>query len=68
MKLLTQAEVDKLPDDTPVFVTWSGGNGPHKYTTWRYNDTTYAKLDGRVIGPLMLVGKEKYHDRVYIKG
>lgn len=66
MSLLTQAEVDKLPDDTKILVIWSGGNGPHEYTTWRYNDTTYAKRERFVVGPLLLVGKEEYHDRVVV--
>lgn len=29
---LTQAEVDALPDGAEIIVTWSGGNGPHRYT------------------------------------
>jgi hypothetical protein len=30
-RLLTQAEVDSLPEAARVSVTWSGGNGPHAY-------------------------------------
>jgi hypothetical protein len=30
-KYLTKEEIDKLPDDTVVEITWSGGNGPWKY-------------------------------------
>ena len=29
--LLTQEEVDGLPDGVLVRITWSGGNGPHIY-------------------------------------
>jgi len=32
---LTQQEVDKLPIGTEVFIIWSGGNGPYKYTIGR---------------------------------
>jgi hypothetical protein len=28
---LTAEEVDQLPDGTSIIVTWSGGNGPHRY-------------------------------------
>lgn len=28
---LTADEVASLPDRTPIVVTWSGGNGPHRY-------------------------------------
>lgn len=29
---LTQEEVNALPSGTEIIVTWSGGNGPAKYT------------------------------------
>jgi len=29
--LLTQAEVNALPEGTLIEVIWSGGNGPHRY-------------------------------------
>ena len=28
---LTAFDVAALPNDTPITVTWSGGNGPHDY-------------------------------------
>ena len=31
---LTQPELELLPDETEIVVTWSGGNGPHRYV-WR---------------------------------
>lgn len=30
-RLLTQEEVNDLPDGTNVMIQWAGGNGPHKY-------------------------------------
>jgi hypothetical protein len=29
---LTQEEVDELPEGAEVVITWSGGNGPWRYT------------------------------------
>ncbi len=34
-KLLTQEEVDRLPNGARVQIVWSGGNGPHAYTIQR---------------------------------
>lgn len=48
---LTQAEVDALPADSEVIITWTGGNGPHKYTIGKYygdSYTTYETADGVV--------------------
>jgi hypothetical protein len=67
---LTQEQVDQLPDGTIVEITWSGGNGPHRYTTelvgyWVYavshhpNGRTY-----RVQDPISFVGSERFHTRV----
>ena len=28
---LTQEQVDELPEGAEVEITWSGGNGPHRY-------------------------------------
>ena len=30
-ELLSQEEVDQLPDGSKVEIVWSGGNGPHEY-------------------------------------
>ncbi len=35
MKPFTQAEADALPEGAVVWVTWSGGNGPHQYRVTR---------------------------------
>jgi hypothetical protein len=42
-RLLTQGEVDALPDGARVSVRWSGGNGPHEYTVERHHETVWAK-------------------------
>jgi len=39
---LLQAEVDVLPEGTEVEVTWSGGNGPHRYTIVIINGQRHA--------------------------
>lgn len=33
---LTMEEIEALPDDTEIWITWSGGNGPAKWKT-RHN-------------------------------
>ena len=30
-RLLTQEQVDALPEGTCVMIKWNGGNGPHQY-------------------------------------
>lgn len=40
--LLTQAEVDALPDDAIVELIWSGGNGPHRYEIRHRDGKSYA--------------------------
>ena len=42
--LLTQEQVDALPDGTQVFVKWAGGNGPHEYSIGRdeFSEHSYA--------------------------
>jgi len=30
---LSNRELADLPEGTPVVITWSGGNGPHRYVT-----------------------------------
>ena len=56
MRLLNQTELDELPDDTEIIVTWSGGNGPHRYI-WRVvHGVGCAYL---VSDPTFLVGHPK---------
>jgi hypothetical protein len=70
-RLLTQEEVDALPEDTEVMVKWTGGNGPHRYKIARRNGTTFAELitctavcggDRRLVA----VGNDRCHDRVFL--
>jgi len=41
---LTQEEVDALPEGTEVVITWSGGNGPHRYTISKYQGASYTTI------------------------
>ena len=72
-RLLTQAEVDAIPDDTSVFIKWSGGNGPHKYKTIQAYGMTcvqypehVAHLAGTPHDPIHFVGKSRGMTRVYL--
>jgi len=63
-KYLTQKEVDELPEGTEVIITWSGGNGPHKYITGKYDGESYttfvASDEKRHLGDRIdFVGAEK---------
>lgn len=76
--LLTQEEVDALPDNTVVWIIWSGGNGPSKRkisapvsggVKWDKkcavdNVTGKHNVKG---GMLDFVGKEKYHTWVWLE-
>lgn len=68
--LLTMGEVEKLSNGTKVIITWSGGNGPHKYTIQR---DKYGTMIAQMLGEKHLypknhtidfVGKERYHTHV----
>ena len=54
---LTQPEIDALPDGTGVIVTWSGGNGPHRYTISRRHGYTAAFGFGIEVGALNICGE-----------
>jgi hypothetical protein len=41
---LTQEDVSELPDGSPVFITWCGGNGPHRYYIVRRDGVVYAAM------------------------
>lgn len=46
-KYLTESEVNNLPDGTIVEITWSGGNGPHKYRiATRHGEKFAANVKG----------------------
>jgi hypothetical protein len=62
--ILTQEEVDKLPEGTPVWVRWSGGNGPFVYRICRRNGI--ACVDNAYHDPLNFVGKDRCNTRVWL--
>lgn len=62
-RLLSQDEVDQLPEGTAIIVTWSGGNGPHRYVVTILGRQRYAG-DLRNDNPLRFVGRELYHTHV----
>lgn len=69
-ELLTAEEVEKLPNGTKVIITWSGGNGPHRYVIQRIRyGTIIARMPGeKHLRPknhtINFVGKERYHTHV----
>jgi hypothetical protein len=48
-KLLSQQQVNELPDGTRVVITWTGGNGPHIYTTRNWYGWSITEFGGTVI-------------------
>ena len=70
---LTEKEVSKLPEGTPITVVWSGGNGPHDYVVTVRGDQRYAAVNTdpgdrmRFYNPLRFVGQRSYHTRVWLK-
>lgn len=71
-RILTQEQVDALPEGTPIIVKWSGGNGPHRYVIKRIDGVsgTFAALTNESYTPadskLFPVGTERHHDRVFL--
>jgi hypothetical protein len=69
---LTAEEVAALAEGTPVVVTWSGGNGPHRYVITvdprgaRYAWPPNRKPHLRWYNPLHFVGQERFHTRVWL--
>jgi hypothetical protein len=64
-ELLTQEEADALPDGTEVIITWSGGNGPHRYVIHVVGRMRFAG-DPRNDNPLTFVGTERFHTHVQL--
>lgn len=61
--LLTQEQVNNLPDGAMVIIKWSGGNGPYLYTrTTRYGSPYCPETQHGID----FVGKEKYHTQVFL--
>lgn len=73
MKLLSQKEVDNLPEGTKVIITWSGGNGPHEYTILKRVGQKGSFVSphnpnaGWYDGEIDFVGTENYHTHVSLK-
>lgn len=72
---LTESEVRALDEGTPIIVTWSGGNGPHRYIfTKDEHGEPYAWAKDlsdpngvlRFYNPLTFVGQERFHTRVWL--
>lgn len=42
---LTKEELNRLPDGTRILVTWSGGNGPHRYVLRFKHGAAFAVTD-----------------------
>jgi hypothetical protein len=71
--LLTQEEVDGLPEGALATITWSGGNGPHRYKVvvdcgerFAVPERLYNRGDRaiRTYNPIDFVGAERYHTHV----
>lgn len=67
--LLTQEQVDALPEGADVFIIWSGGNGPHKYfiKKWFGRSVAYTKINGKEINVQLLdCAGEHPRDQVWL--
>jgi len=42
MEYLTQKQVDELAAGTEILITWSGGNGPHRYIITKRAEQSYS--------------------------
>jgi hypothetical protein len=71
LKLLTQQEVDELPDRIEVMILWSGGNGPWRYIISHRQGLTYV-LNRRpdhseyLSSQVDFVGFERWHTQVWV--
>lgn len=62
-RLLTQEQVDSLPDGAEIYVKWSGGNGPAKYEISSKPSEFGIKRVHR--NELTFIGKNRCHNRVF---
>ena len=71
---LTHGEIATLPDETPVVVIWSGGNGPHRYVArwlgacllaWSEWELQHHRLPPADRDLLSFSGQQSYHTRVW---
>lgn len=69
--LLTQVEVDALPDGARVIIRWGvSGDGPHEYAVQRVDGvvwawTTFTCSDNIAVAPIAGVGSGKCDTRVW---
>lgn len=63
-RLLTQEQLDALPEGTPVYVKWGGGNGPHLYHTGKHFGST--TVDNIYRDFLDRVGTANWQNRVFL--
>lgn len=45
-RLLSEQDLEELPQGTPIEVIWSGGNGPYEYKLFESGGWFYALVDG----------------------
>lgn len=66
-RLLTQADVDALPDGCAIMVVWATGNGPHPYVLRVGATSRWAQGGkGHLVGYLDNVGRYDDQDKVFI--
>ena len=68
--LLTQEEVNALPNGTKIMVKWSGGHGPYEYFVVNRHGDAFAVTDKDRTSwghRLEFVGKNRFNDRVFIR-
>jgi hypothetical protein len=66
-KLLTAEQVAALPDGTTVMIKWGGGNGPAEYQLQKLNGVMWPSYRNALLqDPLTFVGKEPFHNRVWL--
>lgn len=70
--LLTQEQVDALPNGTRVMIRWGvSGDGPHEYVVRRMDGvvwawTTFDRAENIAVAPIAGVGSGKGDTRVWL--
>lgn len=66
--MLTQEEFDALESGAEVVITWSGGNGPHRYRVSKLHDgtSTIYGTHGAWVGT-PCCGETRGHDHVWLE-
>ena len=68
-ELLTQQQVNGLPDGAEVEIIWCGGNGPHQYFSRRQkgspNPLAWTHQPVAIpVADITCVGSDRYHTQV----